>query len=170
MWRYGIQPVTPIVYELHWVCKPCEFWRRSETNQKTLELKWLGKVGKKQSGQSLQMVRFGWNSHLYSLFLRNQNSLEKLNRCWFICLLKQSKWAAYILCHPWGLNLLKIESLPGCLSGSVGWAADFGSGHDFTVREFEPHIGLSAVSAEPASDPLFPLSLRPSPARALSQK
>ena len=27
-------------------------------------------------------------------------------------------------------------------------------GHDLTVHEFEPHIGLSAVSAEPASDPL----------------
>ena len=26
----------------------------------------------------------------------------------------------------------------GRLGGSVGWAADFGSGHDLTVREFEP--------------------------------
>ena len=29
----------------------------------------------------------------------------------------------------------------------------------FTVREFQPHIGLAAVSTEPASDPLFPLFL-----------
>ena len=31
---------------------------------------------------------------------------------------------------------------------------DFGSGHDLTVREFEPHIGLCADSAEPAWDSL----------------
>ena len=29
------------------------------------------------------------------------------------------------------------------------------------VREFEPHIGLSAVSAEPALDPLPPFSAPP---------
>ena len=34
--------------------------------------------------------------------------------------------------------------------------SDFGSGHDLTVREFKPCIGLCAVSAEPASDPLSP--------------
>ena len=33
---------------------------------------------------------------------------------------------------------------------------DFGSGHDLTVREFKPHIGLVAVSSELASDPLSP--------------
>ena len=27
---------------------------------------------------------------------------------------------------------------------------DFGSGHDLTVREFETHFGLCAVSKEPA--------------------
>ena len=37
---------------------------------------------------------------------------------------------------------------------------DFGSGHDLTVREFEPHVGLGADSTEPASDSLcLPLSL-----------
>ena len=36
-----------------------------------------------------------------------------------------------------------------------------GSGHDLTVREFQPRFGLSAVSPEPASDPLSPLSLFP---------
>ena len=40
---------------------------------------------------------------------------------------------------------------------------DFSSGHDLLVREFKPHhIRLSAVSIEPASDPLSP-SLCPSP-------
>ena len=37
---------------------------------------------------------------------------------------------------------------------------DFGSGHDLTVRETEPHIGLCVDSAEPAWDALYlPLSL-----------
>ena len=39
-------------------------------------------------------------------------------------------------------------------------ALDFSSGHDLTVCEFEPHIGLCADSAEPAWDSLsLPLSL-----------
>ena len=42
----------------------------------------------------------------------------------------------------------------------------FGSGHDFMVREFKPHVGFCADGAEPAWDSLFlPLSLPP---RALS--
>ena len=36
---------------------------------------------------------------------------------------------------------------------------DFCSGHDLTVCEFKPHIGLTAISTEPALDPLSPLSL-----------
>ena len=39
----------------------------------------------------------------------------------------------------------------GCLGGSVGWASDFGSGHDLAVREFEPRIGLWADSSEPGA-------------------
>ena len=44
----------------------------------------------------------------------------------------------------------------GSLGGPVGSMFDFGSGHDLMVHEFEPHMGLSAVSAEPASDLLSP--------------
>ena len=40
---------------------------------------------------------------------------------------------------------------------------DFGSGHDLTVCEFKPRIGLCTHSEEPALDPLSP-SLCPSPA------
>ena len=36
-------------------------------------------------------------------------------------------------------------------------ACTFSSGHDLTVGEFEPHAGLTAVSADPASDPLSPV-------------
>ena len=51
----------------------------------------------------------------------------------------------------------------------------FSSGHDFTVRGIEPHIGLCADSTEPAWDSLVSLFF-PSPAlsrrcmHAVSQK
>ena len=46
----------------------------------------------------------------------------------------------------------------------------FGSGYDFMVCEFEPHIGLSAVSPEPASDPCScPPTLVPPSAHSLSK-
>ena len=44
----------------------------------------------------------------------------------------------------------------------------FCSGHDLTVRVFEPHVGLWAHSAEPAWDSLFP-SLSVPPLLDLSQ-
>ena len=39
----------------------------------------------------------------------------------------------------------------GRLGGSVGWAADFSSGHDLAVREFGPRVGLCADSSEPGA-------------------
>ena len=44
----------------------------------------------------------------------------------------------------------------GSLGDSVGEGSNFSSGHDLTVGELEPCIRLSAVSTEPASDPLCP--------------
>ena len=41
----------------------------------------------------------------------------------------------------------------------VSHTSDFGSGDDVMLREFEPHIGLSAVSTEPAGDSLSVPSL-----------
>ena len=38
--------------------------------------------------------------------------------------------------------------LPG---GTVGRVADLGSGHDLTVRELEPRIGLCADGSEPGA-------------------
>ena len=53
-----------------------------------------------------------------------------------------------------------MQGPPG---GSVGKASDFGSVYDLTVHEFKPHMGLSAVSMEPALNPLSPsLSAPPS--------
>ena len=48
----------------------------------------------------------------------------------------------------------------------------FGSGHDLSVREFEPHVGLCADSSEPGARFGFcvSLSLCPCPALTLSLK
>ena len=53
----------------------------------------------------------------------------------------------------------------GRLGGSVGEASDFGSGHDLTVREFEPRVGsgLMAQSLEPASYSVSPSLSAPPP-------
>ena len=51
----------------------------------------------------------------------------------------------------------------GCPGGSVAQASDFGSGHDLMVLEFEPRVGLSAVSTEPTLDPLSCSISGPSP-------
>ena len=47
-------------------------------------------------------------------------------------------------------------------------ASDFSSSHDLVVREFESHVGLTAVGAEPAWDPLSP-SLCPSPCSKINK-
>ena len=45
----------------------------------------------------------------------------------------------------------KVNKHSGRLGGSVGWAADFGSGHDLAVHGFEPRVGLCADSSEPGA-------------------
>ena len=65
----------------------------------------------------------------------------------------------------------KLQNSQDHLDGSVGQASCLGSGHDLTVREFEPCVGFCADSRslEPASDSVFPsLSLFLPPAHALS--
>ena len=57
------------------------------------------------------------------------------------------------------VNKIRNTHDVGRLGGSVGWASDFGSGHDLTVREFEPHIGLCADSSEPGACFRFCVSL-----------
>ena len=66
--------------------------------------------------------------------------------------------------------LLKMGLRLGRLGGLVGWASDFDSGHDLTVREFEPRVGLWADGSEPGACFRFcvSLSLCPSPVHALS--
>ena len=65
---------------------------------------------------------------------------------------------------PQHISMLKsflLKRTPsGHLGGSVGWASDFGSGHDLTIPEFSPSSGsvLTAQILEPASDSV-PLSL-----------
>ena len=59
---------------------------------------------------------------------------------------------------------------PGRLGGSVGWASNFGSGHDLMVHGFKPCVGLCADSSEPGACFWFCVSfpLYPSPASSLS--
>ena len=76
-----------------------------------------------------------------------------------------ASWAGgYIPC--WGF----FRVVWGYLSGSAGWASDFGSGHDLTVHEFKPCIGLCVDSSEPEACFGFcvSISLCPVPAHALS--
>ena len=69
------------------------------------------------------------------------------------------------------LCLSKTNKHLGRLGGLVGWASNFGSGHDLMVREFGPDSGsvLTAHSLDPASNSVSPsLSLCPDPTHALS--
>ena len=54
--------------------------------------------------------------------------------------------------------IVLIYSFVGCLGGLVGWASDFGSGHDLTVLSSSPASGsvLTAQSLEPVSDSVSP--------------
>ena len=51
----------------------------------------------------------------------------------------------------------------GCLGGSVGWASDFGSGHELAFMSLSPVSGsvLKAQSLEPASDSVSPFLSAP---------
>ena len=80
------------------------------------------------------------------------------------------------LLDPWGhsskhqgVQSLFGEKERGTWGGSVGWVSDFSSGHDLTVRGFEPRVGLCADSSEPGTCLGFCVSLAlwPSPTQAL---
>ena len=72
---------------------------------------------------------------------------------------RDRKWTGVIKNHSAGA--------PG---GSVGWASNFGSGHDHAVRGLEPCIGLCADGSKPRACFQFcvSLSLCPSPDHTLS--
>ena len=56
----------------------------------------------------------------------------------------------------------------GRLGGSVGWASDFGPGHDLTVCEFKPCVGLHADSSESGASFGFCATLSLCPSLSLS--
>ena len=56
--------------------------------------------------------------------------------------------------------LIRCDDSLERLGGSVGEASDVGSGHDLTVRGFEPCVGLFADSSEPGA--CFRLCVSPS--------
>ena len=68
------------------------------------------------------------------------------------------------------LNLLELWQLgvPGWLS-QLSIQLDFGSGHDLTVSEIKPYVGLWADSMEVVGIPCLPLSLSAPPPLSLSQ-
>ena len=68
---------------------------------------------------------------------------------------------ALLLASVWLTDIVLIlrKLAKGRLGGSVGWESDFGSGHDLTVREFNPHFGLCADSSEPGASFRFCVSL-----------
>ena len=49
----------------------------------------------------------------------------------------------------------------GCLHGSISQVADFSSGHDLTVCDFKPCVGLCVDSSEPGTCFRFCLPLSP---------
>ena len=58
------------------------------------------------------------------------------------------------------MSFLKNVSRGAWVAQSVKYPTlGFGSGHDLTVREFQPRVGHYADSAEPAWDFSLPLSL-----------
>ena len=58
---------------------------------------------------------------------------------------------------PWPSASIKAKSPGARVALSVKrLTLDFSSGHDLTVREFQPRVGLCADSAEPAWDSLCP--------------
>ena len=63
---------------------------------------------------------------------------------------------------------LKKKNVLGHLGGSASEASDFGSDHDLMAHEFEAPVGLSAVSAEPASGSSVSLLFAPTPAHVHS--
>ena len=63
----------------------------------------------------------------------------------------------------WSFYFFKVIQPQGRLGGSVGKASDFGSGHDLTVCEFQPCVGLCADSSEPGACFGFCVSLSLSP-------
>ena len=72
-----------------------------------------------------------------------------------------------------GLGMKEKVTYKNTKTGAPGWLgrlSDFGSGHDITVRGFEPRVGLCADSSELGACFGFcvSLSLCPSPVHALS--
>ena len=87
-----------------------------------------------------------------------------------ICNLPRGKKKIYVFFTPFNKSIIsKISEIP-ILGLGVKWTLNFGSGHNLTIREFEPRVGLCADSSEPGTCFGFcvSLSLCPSPTHALS--
>ena len=83
----------------------------------------------------------------------------------------QERESLFYLCPPPQPLAIHSEDA-GLIRGT--WVAQsvapltLAQGHYLVACELQPQDGLAAVGEEPTSDPLFPLSLGPSPTHALS--
>ena len=107
-----------------------------------------------------RIVLCGWDKEWTCAFILIPHILEEtwLNKWVGVWM---DKWMKVMLLHE------PLCSREGHLGGSVGWMSDFGSGHDLMIREFEPHIRLSAVKCEACFGSSVPFTFCTSPARAL---
>ena len=132
------------------------FWKREGGRRKGGTVREGEREFQAGSVLSVQNLTGGLNSWT----LRSHPQLTSRVRC-------ITDWTTHV---PHSPRIFYLDILLGRLDGSVGWASNFGSGHDLMVREFDPRIGLCADGSEPGACLRFcvSLSLCPSPAHALS--
>ena len=110
----------------------------------------------------IRRIKLLWNHAPFGLLGTLLSSLKGLlDANLFVCMeqevIKHGKHVTHTKMS-WGTWVALLVKLP-----------NFGSGHDLMVGEFKPQIRLSAVSMEPASNPLSPsLSLSAPPSLSLS--
>ena len=105
------------------------------------------------------------STHMFSSFIRTGEKPEISQRYFSGSKNTQVKQT---LPHPycWHISNKKeqtVEPLKYATNGAPGWlsqlSANFGSGHDLSVCEFEPHIRLCDDSSEPGARFGFCVSL-----------
>ena len=120
-------------------------------------------------------------SELYREPISSIPSLSLSRDCLYWCNSKKEHSFSFPGKCPWILQIIYMKTAwgkiviyqnnnqnyktVGRLGGWVGWASDFGFGHDLTACEFKPHVGLCADSSEPGACFRFcvSLSLCPNP-------